>query len=95
MRLHRTQLFLRPDQHATLAKLAERREVTVSEALRQVVDEWMEDRRQIKDRGIAALERMREVRERIERESGVLPDEVVLDTRRDLARRMFPPAEGS
>ncbi|HEX2163659.1 MAG TPA: hypothetical protein VHM02_06895 [Thermoanaerobaculia bacterium] len=93
MRLHRTQLFLRPDQHATLAKLAERQEVTVSEVLRQVVDEWMEDRQARKARGLEALERLREVREQIERRVGVLPAELALEARRDLERRGIPPTE--
>lgn len=93
MSLHRTQLFLRPDQHAELARIAQRQERTVSEVLREVLDEWIEGCRAAQHSRLASLERMRALRERIGEETGNLPRELVLETRRELEdRATSPPA---
>lgn len=95
MSLHRTQLFLRPDQHAELARIAQREERTVSEVLREVLDEWIEGCRAAQHGRLTSLERMRALRERIGEESGVLPRELVLETRRELAKRAASPPAGA
>jgi Ribbon-helix-helix protein, copG family len=73
-RLHRTQILLEPEQHSKLAEIARREGRSISDVVRTMLDQQLQQRDQdieaqdieaIRNRRLAALERIREHKEAI------------------------------
>ena len=76
-RLHRTQILLRPEQHAALARLAEGQS-SISELVRQIIQEYLDSHSESVrwHARTMALERARKVREAILKDRGGKPIEL-------------------
>lgn len=76
-RLHRTQILLEPEQHHALTQIASREGRSLSDLVREMVKEQLEQRKQAEEakfqRRREALERIRLHREEILRERGGKP----------------------
>jgi predicted CopG family antitoxin len=68
-RMVRTQILLEPNQHEELAEIAHREGRSVSDLVREIIREQLEQRRRMRDaevkRHLDALDRIREHREAI------------------------------
>ncbi|MGA7729909.1 MAG: ribbon-helix-helix protein, CopG family, partial [Chloroflexia bacterium] len=73
-RLHRTQILLEPEQHSKLAEIARREGRSISDVVRTMLEQQLQQRDQdveaqdveaIRNRRLAALERIREHKEAI------------------------------
>lgn len=79
-RLYRTQILLDPEQHKTLAEIARREGRSISEVVREMIGRQLEEREsdsqaQI-NRRLAALERIRENRDKILQRRGGVPIDI-------------------
>jgi predicted CopG family antitoxin len=76
-RMNRTQIFLKPDQHRALEKIAQEEQRSISDVVREIVQQALEQREEQRNatiaRRLAALERIREHREAILAERGGKP----------------------
>jgi hypothetical protein len=76
-RLHRTQILLEPEQHSKLAEIARREGRSISDVVRTMLDQQLQQRDQdveaIRTRRLAALERIREHKEAILKTRGGKP----------------------
>lgn len=79
-RMVRTQILLEPEQHRELAQVARMEGRSVSDLVREIVREQLEERKQTREaelkRRLEALERIREHREAILAERGGKPLEI-------------------
>ena len=73
-RLYRTQILLAPEQHKALSEIAHREGRSISELVRAMIQQELEQRnsshQETKQRRLAALERIRQHREEIIAENG-------------------------
>jgi predicted CopG family antitoxin len=73
-RLYRTQILLEPEQHKELAQIARLEGRSVSDVIRELLRQQLEQRKlsreETKSRRLAALERIRKHREEIIAENG-------------------------
>lgn len=82
-RMHRTQILLEPDQHRELTNIARREGRSISDIVRDMVRQQLQQRTQIEtaelDRQLEALERIREHRRQLlaERDGRALDADVV------------------
>ena len=81
-RLHRTQILLEPEQHSKLAEIARREGRSISDVVRTMLEQQLQQRDQdveaqdveaIRNRRLAALERIREHKEAILKARGGKP----------------------
>ena len=79
-RMYRTQILLEPEQHQTLAAIARREGRSVSDLLREMVRDQLDQRKEAADaaleRQLAALERIRRHRNMIIAQRGGHPLEL-------------------
>ncbi len=70
---YRAQILLEPEQHQALADVARRENRSISELMREIVDQWLsqQDEQRVWEQRMAALERLNQIRERIQQEYGV------------------------
>ncbi len=70
---YRAQILLEPEQHAALAEAARREERSISDLVREIVDHWLiqQDEQRLWEQRMQALERLNQIRERIQQEYGV------------------------
>ncbi|HOG46071.1 MAG TPA: CopG family transcriptional regulator [Anaerolineae bacterium] len=64
-RLYRAQVLLEPEQHKALAALAERRGMSISRLVREIVEQYLVEQDVELEQHLAALERIRRLREEI------------------------------
>lgn len=68
-RLHRTQILLEPDQHRALANIARREGRSISDVVREMVRQQLQERTELQAaelrRQLEALERIREHRRQV------------------------------
>jgi hypothetical protein len=90
MTTRRTHLLLEPEQHQTLAQIADREGRSVSDLAREIVQEGIEHRQQSfvkeKHRRLRALERPRQVRQTIPLERNGMPLDLNIATLVDKLR---------
>ncbi len=76
-RMHRTQILLQPAQRRALGEIAQAQGRTVSDFVREIIQQALDQREQQEDaelkRDLAALERIREHRNQILAENGGKP----------------------
>lgn len=82
---YRAQILLEPDQKQSLARLAEEQGRSVSDLVRQAVQEFLDDETQVARRGRreAAFEDLARLREQIRSRHGVLGVDLVRETREE------------
>jgi len=71
--MHRTQLLLEPNQYKTLRTLAQQEQRSISEIVREILDQYLEenDQRTRWIRRSQALQRLSILRERVQKRTGV------------------------
>lgn len=82
---YRAQILLEPDQKQSLTRLAEEQGRSVSDLVRQAVQEFLDDETQVARRGRreAAFEDIARLREQIRSRHGVLGVDLVRETREE------------
>jgi hypothetical protein len=85
---YRAQILLEPEQHRTLAELAEREGRSISDLVRESVQLYLaeRDREARRERRMEALDALTELRERIQAEHGVLSSDFVAEMREERDR---------
>ena len=80
---YRAQILLEPQQHAALAEAAQREKRSISDLVREIVSQWLErrDDQQLWDRRMDALDRLTELRERIQQQYGVYEGNLIEEAR--------------
>ncbi len=80
---YRAQILLEPKQHHALAGIAQRENRSLSDLVREIVGEWLEKRddQQLWDQRIHALDRLTQIRERVQREYGVYKGSLIEQAR--------------
>ena len=82
---YRAQILLEPDQQRTLARLAEEQGRSVSDLVRQAVQQYLDAGTQVahKERQLEALRRLRRLREQIRERHGVLDVDLIREAREE------------
>jgi predicted DNA-binding protein len=82
-KMYRTQILLEPEQHQALTKLAQNEERSVSEIIREIVHEYLlERKRELQhQREMQALDRLAKIRRRIQKQHGLYPDDLLTEAR--------------
>ena len=77
-KMHRAQILLDPKQHSALAKIAEQEGTSISEIVRNAVDEWLTERQEdeVRQKRLADLEIIRSHRQEILDRRGGKPLEI-------------------
>jgi len=80
---YRAQILLDPEQHAALAEAARREERSISDLMREIVDHWLsqQDEQRLWEQRMQALERLNQIRERIQQENGVYHGDLLEEAR--------------
>lgn len=80
---YRAQILLEPEQHAALVEVAEREKRSISDVVRQIVDQWLErqDDQRLWEQRMHALERLTRIRERIQEQHGVYQGDLIEEAR--------------
>ncbi|HLF89630.1 MAG TPA: ribbon-helix-helix protein, CopG family [Anaerolineales bacterium] len=90
--MHRTQLLLKPTQYQALRTLAQQEQRSISEIVREILDQYLEenDQRTRWVRRSQALQRLSVLRARVQKRTGVYTGDLVAGAREerdeDLAR---------
>lgn len=80
---YRAQILLEPEQHAALAEIAQSENRSISDLVREIVRQWLEqhDEQGIWDQRMDALHQLTQIRERIQREYGIYTGDLLEDAR--------------
>ena len=80
---YRAQILLEPEQHTALAEIARREARSISDLVREIVDQWLnqQDERRLWEQRMEALERLNQSRERIQQEYGVYQGNLLEEAR--------------
>lgn len=82
-KMYRTQILLEPEQHQALTMLAKSEERSVSEIVREIVHDYLVEReREFQHhQEMQALDRLAEIRRRIQKQHGLYPDDLLTEAR--------------
>jgi hypothetical protein len=85
---YRAQILLEPEQHRTLAELAEREGRSISDLVRESVQAYLvkREREARREREQQALDRLAEIRARIQAQHGILDVDLVAEVREERDR---------
>ncbi len=80
---YRAQILLEPEQHAVLAQAARREERSISDLIREIVDQWLkqQDEQRLWEQCMQSLEHLNQIRERIQQEYGVYQGDLLESAR--------------
>jgi len=80
---YRAQILLEPEQHEALAQAAQRQKRSISDLVREILRQWLEQRddQQIWDKRMDALNRLTQIRERIQQQYGVYEGNLIEEAR--------------
>ncbi|MEW5958842.1 MAG: hypothetical protein AB1801_14005 [Chloroflexota bacterium] len=81
--LYRAQILLEPDQHRTLAQIAEQERRSISEVVRQIVGQYLVEREQATQlqREMQAIDTLTQIRRQIEQKHGVYQGDILSEIR--------------
>jgi len=81
--LYRAQLLLEAEQHQALAKIAEQEGRSISDVVREIVDQHLTERRQQTQQltALQAIERLAQIRARLQEEHGLYRSDPLADVR--------------
>ena len=79
----RTQILLEPEQHKTLAEIAHQEERSISDLVRRIVNQYLEERARDteRQRAIQSLDKLTDLRRNIEQRSGIYRGDVIAEAR--------------
>jgi hypothetical protein len=82
---YRAQILLEPEQHNALVEVARRENRSISELMREIVDQWLsqQDEHRLWEQRMEALERLGQIRERVQQEYGIYQGDLIEETRAD------------
>jgi hypothetical protein len=82
---YRAQILLEPEQHNALAEVARRENRSISELMREIVDQWLsqQDDQRLWEQRMEVLERLGQIRESIQQEYGVYQGDLIEEARAD------------
>jgi Arc/MetJ-type ribon-helix-helix transcriptional regulator len=80
---YRAQILLEPEQHTALAEIAQSENRSISDLVREILRQWLEMQgdRQIWDQRMDALDRLTQIRERIQGQYGVYEGDLLGEAR--------------
>jgi hypothetical protein len=80
---YRAQILLEPEQHNALVEVARREKRSISELVREIVDRWLsqQDEQHLWEKRMQALERLGQIRERIQQEYGSYKGDLIEEAR--------------
>jgi predicted DNA-binding protein len=86
----RTQILLEPEQHKALVEIARQEERSISDIVRHMISQHLEERTRDakRQRAIDALDRLTRLREKVEQRSGVYQDDLVAEARAERNEQM-------
>ena len=81
--LYRAQILLEPEQHRTLAQIAEREGRSISEVVREIVGQYLVEREQETQlqREMEAIKTLTQIRRQIEQKHGVYQGDLLAEIR--------------
>jgi hypothetical protein len=85
---HRTQILLEPEQRKVLSEIAQQQDRSLSDLMRAIVSQYLEERagEAERRRAVQALERLTALRRKIEQQSGRYQGDIVAETRAERER---------
>jgi Arc/MetJ-type ribon-helix-helix transcriptional regulator len=80
---YRAQILLEPEQHEALVKIAQKEQRSISDVMREIVNDWLSrrDRKAQRRRELEALEELTQLRKKIEEDHGVYHGDLIEETR--------------
>ncbi len=80
---HRTQILLEPEQHERLIEVAHQEERSISDLVRGIVSQYLNERAQDtkRHRAIQSLDKLTALRRKIEQRSGIYQGDLIAETR--------------
>jgi predicted DNA-binding ribbon-helix-helix protein len=85
---HRTQILLEPEQHNALVEIAHQEERSLSDLVRRIVSQYLKERARGRQRAVQSLERLTNMRKKIERRSGIYQGDVIAEARAERDKQM-------
>ncbi len=81
--LYRAQILLEPEQHRTLARIAEKEGRSISEVVREIVGQYLVEREQETQlqREMQAIDTLTQIRRQIEQKHGVYQGDLLAEIR--------------
>jgi metal-responsive CopG/Arc/MetJ family transcriptional regulator len=81
--LYRAQILLEPEQHRTLAQIAEKEGRSISEVVREIVGQYLVEREQETQlqREMQAIDTLTQIRRQIEQKHGVYQGDILSEIR--------------
>ena len=81
--LYRAQILLEPEQHQTLAQIAQSEGRSISEVVREIVGQYLAAREQIAQlqQDLQAIEALTQIRQRIQTEYGIYQGDLLSEIR--------------
>ena len=82
---YRAQILLEPDQHKLLAEAARQGERSISDLVREIVQEWAlrQEGAGVWEKRSRALERLRQIRESMAKEYGIYQGDLIEEIREE------------
>ena len=83
--LYRAQILLEPEQHRTLADIAEKEGRSISEVVREIVGQYLVEREQETQlqKEMQAIEALTQIRRQIEQRHGVYQGDLLAESREE------------
>lgn len=84
-RLYRAQILLEKEQHEVLAEMAEAQDRSISDLVREIIDDYLFQREEDDqlERELEALHRLREIREEARQRYGVYQGDLIREVREE------------
>lgn len=84
-RLYRAQILLEKEQHEVLAEMAEAQDRSISDLVREIIDDYLSQREEDNqlERELEALHRLREIREEARKRYGVYQGDLIREVREE------------
>jgi hypothetical protein len=84
-RLYRAQILLEKEQHEVLAEMAEAQDRSISDLVREIIDDYLSQREEDDqlERELEALHRLREIREEARQRYGVYQGDLIREVREE------------
>ncbi len=80
---YRAQILLEPEQHAALVEIAQSENRSISDLVREILRQWLDqkDDRQLWDQRMIAVNRLAQIRERIQQQYGIYKGDLLEEAR--------------
>jgi predicted DNA-binding ribbon-helix-helix protein len=87
---HRTRILLEPEPHNALVEIAHQEECSISDLVRRIVSQYLRERARDaeRQRAVQSLERLTNIRKKIEQQSGIYQGDVIAEARAEQDEQM-------